>query len=131
SLELVLEAQVAVRHDADRLAPHDHRHPGDTARARQVEHLADAHVRRDGDRIADHAALELLHPVDLARLRLDGHALVDDADAAFLGDGDGETRLGDRVHGRREYRYIQPDTAGDAGGEIDLTRQDFRVGRNQ
>ena len=89
------------------------------------------HVGRDRDRVLDDAAFEFLHPADFARLRLDGHALVDDADAAFLGDGDGEARLGDRVHGGRQQRHIEPDPARDAGGEIDLAWQNFRVGRNQ
>src|SRR5207302_7125724 len=98
-LEAVLEAQVTMRHDPDRFPADYDRHAGDAARAGEVQHLADAHVGRDGDRVADDSALELLHPPDLARLRLDAHALVDHADAAFLGDRDGEARLGDRVHG--------------------------------
>jgi hypothetical protein len=57
--------------------------------------------------------------------------LVDDADAAFLGDGDRQARLGDRIHGGRDQRHIQPDPARDLGGEIDLAWQNFRIGRNQ
>ena len=60
-----------------------------------------------------------------------GHALVNDADAAFLGDGDGEARLGDGVHGGRQQRQIEADAAGELGGEVDLARQNFRVGRDQ
>src|SRR4029077_20351914 len=74
---------------------------------------------------------ELLHAPDLAGLRLDGHALVDDADAAFLGDGDRQARLSDGVHGGREQGHVQPDAARDVGGEIDLAWQNFRVSRNQ
>ena len=70
-IELVLEAQVAVRDDADRLLADHHRHAGDAARARELEHLADGHVGRDRDRVLDDAAFELLHAADFARLRLD------------------------------------------------------------
>src|SRR5207249_10145040 len=85
----------------------------------------------DGDPVPDDAALELLHPPVVARLGLVVLALVDDADTAFLGDGDGEASLGDVVHGRRHERHIQADTARDARVEIDLSLQNFRVGRNQ
>ncbi len=130
-IELFLEPQVAVRDDADRLFPDDHRHAGDAARAREVEHLTDGRIGGDGDRVLDDAALELLHAVDLAGLRLDGHTLVNDADAAFLGDGDGEAGLGDRVHGGREQRKVEPDAAGDARPQVDLPGQYLRVGRDE
>ena len=45
-------------------------------------------------------------------LRLDGHVLVDDADAAFLRHGDGEARLGDGVHGGGHQRQVQADACG-------------------
>ena len=41
--------------------------------------------------------------------------LVDDADAAVLGQGDGHAALGDRVHGRREQGDVQGDVLGEAG----------------
>src|SRR2546429_731342 len=54
--------------------------------------------------VADDSALELLHPPDLARLRHDAHALVDHADAAFLGDGDGEAdRKSTRLNSSHGY----------------------------
>ena len=90
-----------MRDDADRLRADDHRDAGDAARARERPDLADRHVGGDRDRVLDDAAFELLDATDFERLRLDGHALVDDADAAFLRDGDREARFGDRVHRRR------------------------------
>ncbi len=130
-IELLLEPQVAVRDDADRLPADDHRHAGDAARAREVEHLADGRIGGDGDRVLDDAALELLHAADLAGLRLDGHALVNDADAAFLRDGDGEAGFGDRVHGGREQGEVEPNAAGDARRQVDFPGQYFRVGRDE
>ena len=43
-IQLLLEAQVAMGHDADRLPAHDDRYAGDAARAREIQHLADRHV---------------------------------------------------------------------------------------
>ena len=66
-----------------------------------------------------------------ARLGLDAHVLVDDADAAFLRDGDREARFGDRVHGRGEDRQIEPDRAGELRAQVDVARQEFGVCRDQ
>src|SRR3546814_7415336 len=41
-------------------------------------------------RFADHAGFEVLDPRDLLGLALGAHVLVDDADAAKLGHGDGQ-----------------------------------------
>ena len=77
----------------------DHRHTGDAHRAREVDDLADRHVRRHRNRVAHDAALVLLDRVHLAGLLLNRHILVDDADTAFLGERNCEPRLGYRVHG--------------------------------
>jgi hypothetical protein len=69
----------------------------------------------------------LLDTADLARLLGRGHVLVDDADAAFLGDRDREPGLGDGVHRGRDQGQVQPDPARQAGGKVDFARQDVRV----
>ena len=53
------------------------------------------------DRVVDHAVFGALHGVDLTCLLGYGHILVDYAYAAFAGYGDGQTGLGDGVHGGR------------------------------
>jgi hypothetical protein len=50
---------------------------------------------------------------------------VDDADAAFLRDGDGQPGFGDRVHGGRHQRQVQADVAGELGGEGGVLGQDL------
>ena len=67
-VELHFEAQVAVRDDADDLGALHHRHAGDALRSGELDDLADGHVGRDGDRVADHAALELLDARDFGGL---------------------------------------------------------------
>ena len=109
----------------------DDGHAGDAFRSSEVDDLTDRHVGRDGDRIADDAALEFLDARDFGGLPGDGHALVDDADAAFLRHGDGEACLGDGVHGGGHERKIEPDVAREASSQIDFAREDFRVGRDQ
>ena len=130
-VEARLEAQVAAGHDADQLAAIDDRHAGDALRAGQREHVADACVRRGRNGIADNAALELLDRANLQRLFGRAHVLVDDPDAAFLGHGNREARLGHGVHRRRQQRYAQLDVAGQAGAQIGFPRQDLGVVRQQ
>ena len=121
-----------MRHDADHLVAFGgHRQAGDAARARQGDDLADRRVRPHGDRVLDDAALVLLDPADLPRLVGGRHALVDDADAAFLSDRDREAGLGDRVHRGRHEWQVEPDAAGEARRQVDLARQHVRVGGDE
>ena len=94
-------------------------------------HLAHRHLGRDGHRVAQHAGLEALHLGDLGGLRLGREVLVDDADAAFLRDGDRQARLGHRVHGGGHERQVQLELAGEAGLQGNFARQDARVGGNE
>ena len=64
-------------------------------------------------------------------LVLDREVLVDDPEAALLGHGDRETRLGDGVHGGRDDRDVQADLARQARAQVDLAGMDFGVGRKQ
>ncbi len=129
-VEVRLEAQVAVGHDADDAMPLDDRKSRDAVPLRQCHHLAHRHRRRDGDGVLDHAALEALHLGDLGRLPRRRHVLVHYADAAFLRDRDGEPRLGDRVHGGRHERDVERDAAGEARLERDVARYDEGVRGN-
>src|SRR5690606_30442245 len=123
-VELLLEAHVAAGDDAGQLAVSvHHRHAGDVARAGQLQHLADGRVGTDGERVLDHAGLELLDLGDLVGLLLDGQVLVDDADAPELGHGDRQARFGHRVHRRRDDRQLHPQVAGQARLERNVLRQ--------
>ena len=114
-VEARLEAQVPVGDDADGAALVHHRHAGDVVGVGDRQHLADGLVRADGDGIVDDAALVLLDLGHLAGLVGGAHVLVDDAHAAFLGEGDRQAGLGDRVHGGGQDRDVQRDAAGHAG----------------
>ena len=69
----------------------------------------------DGDRVHHHAGFELLHLRHLGGLRFGVEVAVDHADAAGLRHGDGEPRLGHRIHGGGQDRDMQADRAGHAG----------------
>ena len=120
------EAQVAVGDNAHQLVAVEHRQAGDAVVAHDRLHLGHALVAGHGDRVDDHAGLGLLDLFDLLGLAVDAHVLVDDADAALPGHGDGGLVLGDRVHGGAEQRRLQLDGVGQPGRERDLRGQDLR-----
>ena len=70
---------------------------------------------RHGDRVHDHARLRALDLVDLGRLGLDRHVLVDEAEPALLGQGDREVGLGHGVHRRRDDRDLAARSSASAG----------------
>ena len=130
-VEIALETQVAVGHDADDLLALHHRQAGYLVLAGQVEHIAHGHVRRNGNGIFHHAALETLDLGDLCRLFFGGHVLVHDADAALLRQGNRQARLGDGVHRSGQQRNVQGDVAGKLGAQTDIARQDVGMRRKQ
>ena len=101
-IEVGFEPQIAVGQDADEppflVAVLGDRHAGDPVLLHQLERFVDAVLRRERDRVDDHAALGALDAIDLGGLFLDREVLVDDADAALLRHGDGQPRFGDGVH---------------------------------
>ena len=54
-VQAALETQVTVRHDTDELSALDDRETGNAMLARQRDHIAHLHVRRNRDRIAQNA----------------------------------------------------------------------------
>ena len=130
---IVGETDVAVGEDADELAGLavrarlDHRNAGDRGALHHRQRVGERRVGEDGDRIDDHAAFEALDLAHLLGLIGGLEVAVDDADAAGLRHGDGEPRLGDRVHRRGDDRQVQRDRAGETGRDADGARHDRRV----
>ena len=97
--EIGQEAHVAVGDDADQLAlAVNDRNTGNAELAHQLVGILDKLVLGQGEGIDDNAVLGTLDLVYLVSLLFDGHILVDDADAALSGNGDGHTGVGDGIH---------------------------------
>ena len=103
-VEAGFKSKITVGDDADHLTAVDHRQAGNALGAGDLEHLAHGHLRRDSDRILDHARFESLDRCNLRGLHFDIHILVDDADAALLGKRNRQARLGHGIHGSRQQR---------------------------
>src|ERR1043165_4523676 len=128
-VEARLEAQVAVGENADELAVGvGHRHAGDFVFLHDLQRLGDRLPRPHGDGVDDHARLGALDLVDLFRLLLDGHVLMDDAEPALLGHGDGQARLGDGVHRCGDDGDVEADLAREARGDVDEVGMDVGAG---
>src|SRR5690606_13973374 len=133
------KANVAVGEDADQLAAgvtaepavFDDGNAGNAVRGHQGAGIGQRGFGTDGDRVDHHPGLELLDLAYLLGLQIRRQVAVDDADAARLGHGDRQPRLGDRVHGRRQDRDVEIDVAGDAGRDVGFAGQHRRVRRLQ
>ena len=117
------EAQVAVRDDADELAVFADRHAGDLVAAHEVIRLAHGVLRRKEERINDNAVLGALDHIDLIGLTLNGHVLVNDADAALTRNGNGHIRFRDGIHSRRHNGGVQLNLLCEMSGNVYLTGQ--------
>jgi hypothetical protein len=131
-MEIRLKAQVAIGEDADQVpAFGGHRNAGDAKLLHQFERVGDRLVGADGDGIDNHAALGALHAVDLLHLPFERHVAVNDADAALLGEGDGQVCFRHRVHGGADDRNLQGNPAGQQGAGVGLPGQNGAVRRLQ
>ena len=122
------EADVAVGDDADQAVgvALDHRDAADAVGVHQGADVGERLVGVDGERVHHHAGFELLDLADLGGLLGGLEVLVDDADAALLGHGDGHGGLGDGVHGGGDDRDVERDGAGEAGARVGGGGQDLR-----
>src|SRR5258706_9093189 len=71
-------------------------------------------------RIDYHPGLASFYFIDLFSLLLNGKILMYNADAALLGQGYRETRLGDGVHRGRTKRYVEADISRETSSRIGL-----------
>ena len=94
------EVQVAAGEDALEEAVDGDGHAADLVLFHDAAGVADGLVGRQRDGVGDDAVFAAFDLIDFVGLVGDGKVFVNDADAAFLGEGDGEVALGDGVHRR-------------------------------
>ena len=128
-VEARLEAKVAVGENAHQLPVRIRdRDPRDLVLLHDLQRLGDGLPRPHGHRVHDHPRLGTLDLVHFLGLAVDGHVLVNHAQAAMLSHGDGQARFGDRVHGRGDDGDVQVDVARQAGGDVDEVRVNVGAG---
>lgn len=126
-----LHPQVATGDDTDQLALLHHRETGEAVLAGHLQQFDDLGRGGHGDRVADDGRFVLLDLADFRGLLLDAHVLVDDADAAFLGHGDGQAGFGHGIHRGGYQRDVQFDAAGQASFQTHVLGQDFGITGDQ
>src|ERR1700722_16176847 len=85
-----------------------------------VQRLAHEKFRRNRHWINDHPALRPFYFVYFFRLPVDRHVSVDKSDSALARNGNGETRVGYRVHRGGYDWYIQRNCPRKARARISL-----------
>ena len=126
-----LELHITVGDDADQTAVVADGHAGDAVFGHQLVGLGQGVARPKPEGIGDHAVFRALDHVHLLGLLADGHILVDDADAALSGDGDGHAILGNGVHGGADEGDVQMHLPGQAGVQINVRRQHIAGGGDE
>ena len=125
------ETHIAVGENADELTVHADRHAGDLELTHQRVRVRDGVVGGQREGIDDNAVLRTLDHIHLIGLRLDGHILVDNTDAALTRDGDRHLRLGDRVHSGGHQRGVERHALRQLGAHADVRRQHIGCRRNE
>ena len=131
-IQIPLELQIAVGDD-----PHqstvfvDDRHTGDFEARHERTGLADRAIGSERDRVENHPTFRSLHPVDLRRLLVDGHVLVDDADPAGARHRNRHFRFGHRVHRRRHHRRVERDAPGKRAPDVHVGGMHGGVSRRE
>lgn len=126
------ETHVAAGDDADQLVLFgNHRVAGEAVTLGQLFHFTQGGGRQNGLRVGDHAGLMFLHAANFFRLALDGHVFVNKADAAFLCQGNSQTRFRYGIHGCGEHRNIQTNGFRQLSTEIGCIRQNGRMSGNE
>ena len=96
----LLKAQITACDDAHHLLALAHRKARNAHLLGHGHDLSDRVLRGDDHRVAQHATFVAFHFGHFSGLLLGGEIFVHDADATLLGDGNRQTGLGHRVHGR-------------------------------
>ena len=97
----------------------------------QAQRIGEGLIGMNGDRVHHHAGFKLLHLAHFLRLGRYVEIIMNDADAAGLGHGDGEAAFGDGVHGRGDQRHIEADVFRKAGRGVGLGRENRGCRRHQ
>ena len=130
--KVLLEADVPVGHDSHQAAGSVR--DGDTADVvllHQPQGVFDRLVLADGHRIQDHSVLGTLHLAHLGSLGGDAHVLVNDADSAFTGQGDGHRGLRHGIHSGRYNGDVQGNVSGETGVEVYCAGQHLGIRRDE
>ena len=94
-----------------------------------VQHLANGGFWPDGDRILDDPGFVFFNDMDLLRLLLEGHVLVNHTNAAFLGNRNRQPGFGHGIHRRRHQGRIDRQIPRQSRFQAYFVGQNFRVGR--
>ena len=86
---------------------------------------------QNGLRIGHDTGFMLLHAANFFRLTLDRHVFVDKANAAFLCQGDSQTRFSHGVHCCGEHRNVQTNGFRQLRAEVGSIRQNGGVSGNE
>ena len=116
-----LDPDIAAGHHAEHeILPIDHGKTFDAGLAHASAELAEGGLGKNGFGMGDDDVLSAFDPADHGDLFFQRAIAVDDADAAFAGEGHGQALFGDGVHRGGDHGDGQADVTGQLGGQSGL-----------
>ncbi len=131
TLEICFKAYIPVGDYTHQSWAADDGHAGYAVPSHQGISLPYRGLWLQGKGIGDDAVFRALDSVNLLCLLFNGHVLVNNANAAFPGQRNGHTGLGDSIHAGAEQGDVDINIPGKLGFETDLAGQHRRLCRNQ
>ena len=118
---VLLDPDVAAGHHAEHdILSIDHGKTFDAGLAHASAELAEGGLGEDGFGMGDDDVFGAFDPADHGDLFFQRAVAVDDADAAFAGEGHGQALFGDSVHGGGDHGDSQADVTGQVGSQSGL-----------
>ena len=128
---ICFKPKVAVGQDADQLAFPGNRNAADAIAAHQFFRVGDQVFGTQIKGICDYAMLTALDFINLGRLFLDCHVLMDDSQTAFTRHRDGHAAVRHRIHGGTQHGNIQFDVLSQLDRKIHIPGEHFALRRHQ
>ena len=130
-VHVLFKLHVPVGDDADELTVVADGHTGNAVFRHELVSLSQSVTGSQPEGVGNDAIFTALHHIHLLGLLADGHVLMDDADTALTGDGNGHPILGDCIHGGTHHRDVQADLFGELGVQVDVCGQDIALRGDQ
>ena len=125
------KTHITVGDDADEFAVDRDRNAGDAVFAHQFIGVSQEIIGMKEDRVDDDAVFRPFYLVDFSCLCSNGHVLMNNADAAFAGNGNSHRSFCNGIHTRAHNRNIQFDIARQVRRDVDFLRQYVGFCRDQ
>ena len=129
--KVCFKAHITVGDNAYQLSFLRNGHAGNMVLVHEFIRIGQGIVRSQVDRVHNDAMLGTLDQLHFPGLFINAHILVNDADTAFTGHGNGHFRFRHRIHAGTHNRNIETDMSCEVRAHVHVPWKNGGMGRNQ